>query len=173
MQVNSINLTNFSGKVVRRNLLQNGSLNDKKEMSKKDVDKTYETAIKDIQEQHKHAVELDEFMNSKEVKKEVAKLPENVNIQICNLYNDRYIDKPHPSNGHKVAIQDVSAIYDNEFNHNREIENRKVSSMSCIRVQKEDGTINKKLIMKWIKSLQEYFNDDKPMDKFLSKSSNK
>lgn len=169
MQVNSINLTNFSGKVVRHETWKKNNPNARKELSKKDVDKTYEKAMKEIQQQHDRAVELDEFMNSKKVREEVAKLPDNVNIQINNLYNQRYFEKPDSCYGHKVSVQDINAIYDNEFNHGREIDNRHATNMACIRAQKEDGTINKKYIMSWIKSLQEYFNEDKPMDKFTSR----
>lgn len=172
MQVNSINQTNFTGKVVRHTKrINSGNFQPLKkvECSKKEIDKSYENTIKSIQAQHEFAIELDEFMNSKKVKEEVAKLPENVNIQIDNMFNERYLDEPTPINGHAVSIQDVGVVFDNEFAHDRELDNKKISGMSNLHVQKKDGSINKKLIMGWIKSLQDYFNDDKPMKDFDQK----
>ena len=161
MRVNSINSNSFQGSVSRHlRTVSNGyavPVSYKPE-TKEDFLKSYNDILLAVHKQKARAIELDEFMFSDKVQKEVEKLPEDVIIEMNCDANMDYIKRNEPWKGMYIQLHDTREMERRELYPNGAVNNRRVHELSQMRVQKKDGTINKEGIISWIKGLQEYFN---------------
>ena len=163
MRVNQVNLNPFRGKVVRtiKHVPQSLYQPPKKvEMTKQEWLDTFKEPIDRIKAQQARAMELDEFMHSDKITKEVEKLPENIDIQIRHNFIERHFENPTDSSYLCICLADNSSMYEIERTSGRGDDNRKIHSMSHHYVQSEDGTIDKKGSVKWIHGLQNYYNEN-------------
>ncbi|MBQ8635402.1 hypothetical protein IJ425_04545 [bacterium] len=147
MKITSINSNyNFTARITR-------NWDGVGELSQKEVVNTYNSAIKSIAEKRDQALELDEFMSSKEVKPLLKKLPKQdmVNINQGYYASSDETDEETPTLEY-IAREDSShdKIFYTTINPNPNF-------LEFREVRTSEGKLNKKGITEWLKQLGEFF----------------
>ena len=148
MKINSINTNNSFTAKISRNWDGVG------ESRKKDVVDSYNSAIRGIVEKRNQALELDTFMNSKEVKPLLKKLPKEDLVNINQYYYPSCdeLDEQTPILKY-IPREDAShdKIFYTTINPNP-------SFLEFSEVRSENGKLNKEGITNWLKGLAEFFS---------------
>lgn len=157
MRINSIqnNYTSFSAKTVRE-------CNSKREeRSKTQILQSYDDQIDIIKKQKQRAIELDEYMHSKEIKKILKQLPAKDFVEINHMFAGDTGSVEGKDGDYVIPCSHMICYY-----HKSNEENEKFQELYDSRggdlhidIQKRDGSIDKKLIKNYLKSLIEIFKD--------------
>ena len=116
----------------------------------------YDKEIQKLLKQKEQALELDSFMNTKEVKQLAKKLPKKDIIDIQQSVDH---DKLEDSiTGLQYVVRDDKS-FDKLFKVTIHPEKR--DDLAFEQVRKEDGSLNKEGIMGWLNHLVEFFTDKK------------
>lgn len=116
----------------------------------------YDKEIQKLIKQRDNAIELDTFMNSKEVKQLTKQLPKKDLVDIQqSIYHDRNEDS---ITGVQYVVRDDKS-WDKLFKTTIHPEKR--DDLAFEQVRKEDGSLNKEGILGWLNHLVEFFGDKK------------
>lgn len=143
MNIQSVNSTSFGAKLLRQTKVARDKATGEKynkECTKSQLIKSYDSQIEKIKEQKKRAMELDTFMRSDEVMKLVKKLPKNAEVEVASKFELNF-----DSSNEDIILENARIIYEND--------NPESCCLEAIDAQMQDGSIDKKGIIKWLKYL--------------------
>jgi len=140
MKINPISTTNFKARISR-------NWDGVGETSKRDTVREFDSAINQLKERKQQVLELDEFMNSDEVKPLLKSLPRKDLVNINNNYCTQppsleYITRERKSQD-KIFYTTI---------------NPKPMFLTLSETRTPDGTLDKKGITEWLVRMNEFFN---------------
>lgn len=114
----------------------------------------YDKEIQKLVKQRDNAIELDTFMNSKEVKQLTKQLPQKDIVDIQQSVEHEKIEDS--MTGLRYVIRDNKS-FDKMFKTIAHTE--KEDDLSFEKVRKDDGSLNKEGILSWLNNLVEFFSN--------------
>jgi len=149
MKISSVNNLNFGAKLIS-NMSTGYSTKVRKSLSKEEISKNYDNQIKEIKKQKKVALELDEFLKSDEINELIKQLPEDDEVEIISLLNDRPMRLEYypKATKYKARLWQLS-ISQNAY---------KPVNYNICPAQNEEGELDKNGIKTWLEKVANALN---------------
>lgn len=163
MKLSPVNTISFSAKYSSNSTLGNNSRKYNDGLTKEQIIEHFDMQIDRIELQKQKALELEDFMQSDEVKEILAQLPENDEVVSDSLLTSHEINPINKIQPRRMKLYYLTNSYENLVKINRYDYNkndRRTSFIQLAQNNDRDKSINKKGIIAWLKELVCILNGD-------------